>query len=88
MPAYALQWRAIQDAKTAGCLEYDFFGIPPVDDPNHPMYGLYRFKTGWGGTIIHRPGCWDFSCRPHLYRMYRLAEAARKWYYKTFKKKH
>lgn len=88
MPAYALQWRAIQDAKAAGCLEYDFFGIPPVDDPNHPMYGLYRFKTGWGGAIIHRPGCWDFPCRPHLYRLYRLAEAARKWYYKTFKKKH
>ena len=86
MPAYALQWRAIQDAKEAGCLEYDFFGIPPVDDPSHPMHGLYLFKTGWGGTIIHRPGCWDYPCRPVLYKLSRLYESARKWYYKKFKK--
>ena len=88
MPAYALQWQAIQDAKASGCLEYDFFGIPPVDDPDHPMYGLYRFKTGWGGAIIHRPGCWDYPCWPLLYRLYRMAELARKWYYKKFRKKH
>ena len=87
MPAYALQWRAIQDAKAAGCLEYDFFGIPPVNDPGHPMYGLYQFKTGWGGTIIHRPGCWDYLCHPILYRFTRQYESVRNWYYKKFKKK-
>ena len=86
-PNYALQWRAIQDAKTAGCLEYDFFGISPTDDPKHPMAGLYQFKTGWGGAIIHRPGCWDYPCRPILYPGARLYESVRKWYYKKFKKK-
>ena len=86
MPSYALQWRAIQDAKDAGCLEYDFFGIPPVNDPNHPMYGLYQFKTGWGGAIIHRSGAWDYPCRPVLYKLSRLYESVRKWYYKKFKK--
>ena len=88
MPAYALQWRSIQDAKASGCLEYDFFGIPPVDDPKHPMHGLYLFKTGWGGTIVHRSGAWDYPCRPILYRLFRIADAIRKWYYKKFKKKH
>ena len=88
MPAYALQWKAIQDAKEAGCLEYDFFGIPPVDDPAHPMHGLYLFKTGWGGTIIHRGGAWDYPCHPLMYQLYCLAEKVRKYYYKTFKKKH
>lgn len=88
MPAYALQWQAIRDAKASGCTSYDFFGIPPAPDENHPMYGLYCFKTGFGGRIIHRPGCWDYPCRPLLYRMYRLAEAARRYYYKTFRKKH
>ena len=87
MPSYAIQWRAIQDAKDAGCLEYDFFGIPPVNDPKHPMYGLYQFKTGWGGTIIHRPGCWDYPCRPLMYRLFRIADAVRKWYFKKLKKK-
>lgn len=86
-PNYALQWRAIQDAKAAGCLEYDFFGIPPADDPKHPMHGLYQFKTGWGGTIIHRPGCWDYPCHPILYPGARLYESVRKWYYKSFKKR-
>lgn len=86
-PNYALQWRAIQDAKAAGCLEYDFYGISPTDDPKHPMSGLYQFKTGWGGTIIHRPGCWDYPCHPILYRICCIAEAVRNWYYKSFKKK-
>ncbi|MCQ2604800.1 MAG: peptidoglycan bridge formation glycyltransferase FemA/FemB family protein, partial [Spirochaetia bacterium] len=86
MPAYALQWQGIRDAKAAGCLRYDFFGMPPADDPNHPMHGLYLFKTGFGGDIIHRPGCWDYPCRPVLYRLYRVAESARKYYYKKLKK--
>ena len=53
MPAYALLWEAIKTAKNAGCRSYDLFGIPPVNDPAHPMYGLYRFKTGFGGEIHH-----------------------------------
>lgn len=87
MPAYALQWRAIRDAKKAGCSEYDFFGISPSEDPSHPMYGLYRFKTGFGGKIVHRPGCWDFPCRPFLYMLYCKAESLRRFYYKKLKKR-
>ncbi len=59
-PSYALQWEAIRSAKRAGCSEYDLYGIPPNDDPAHPMHGLYRFKTGFGGRIVHRRGCWDY----------------------------
>jgi lipid II:glycine glycyltransferase (peptidoglycan interpeptide bridge formation enzyme) len=78
MPAYALQWKAIQDAKEAGCLYYDFFGIPPYDNPNHPMAGLYRFKTGFGGQIIHRPGCWDYPYKTFFYTLFNFAENLRK----------
>ena len=87
MPAYALQWAAIQAAKAAGCREYDFFGIPPSDDPQHPMAGLYRFKTGFGGSIVHRAGSWDYPLRPLTYRVFRAAEAARQWWFKDFKKR-
>ncbi|MGL4986453.1 MAG: lipid II:glycine glycyltransferase FemX, partial [Treponemataceae bacterium] len=59
MPAYLLQWVAIKDAKESGCVQYDFYGIPPTDDINHPMHGLYRFKTGFGGRIVHRVGSFD-----------------------------
>ncbi|MCL2609730.1 MAG: peptidoglycan bridge formation glycyltransferase FemA/FemB family protein [Treponema sp.] len=78
MAPYALQWRAMRDAKAAGCAEYDLFGIPPDADPDHPMVGLYRFKTGFGGKIVHRPGSWDFPAKPLPYRAFRLAESLRK----------
>ncbi len=87
MPAYSLQWKAIKDAREAGCSLYDFFGIPPVDDPSHPMHGLYRFKTGFGGMIIHRYGCYDYPFKPFLYSIYRFAEIIRNYYYKKIKKR-
>ncbi len=87
MPAYALQWRAIREARQAGCTEYDLYGIPPEEDPDHPMAGLYRFKTGFGGSIVHRPGSWDLPFHPAVYRLFRLAEAGRGWYYRSFRKR-
>ncbi len=87
MPAYALQWEAIKYAKARGCTEYDLFGIPPVNDPEHPMIGLYRFKTGFGGDILHRPGCWDLPLKPVVYMVYRWAESVRLFYYKKIRKK-
>lgn len=87
MPAYALQWRAIREARMAGCTEYDLYGIPPEENPDHPMAGLYRFKTGFGGAIVHRPGSWDLPFHPAVYRLFRRAEAARGWYYRSFRKR-
>ena len=78
MAPYALQWRAMLDAKAAGCARYDLFGIPPDDNPSHPMAGLYRFKTGFGGKILHRPGSWDYPCRPIPYALFSAAERLRK----------
>jgi lipid II:glycine glycyltransferase (peptidoglycan interpeptide bridge formation enzyme) len=77
MAPYALQWQAIRDAKAAGCRVYDLFGIAPDDNPRHPMAGLYRFKTGFGGVIIHRPGSVDYPLRPLLYGLFRSAEGLR-----------
>ncbi len=87
MPAYALQWKAVCDAKEAGCTSYDMFGIPPADDPSHPMYGLYRFKTGFGGEIIHRAGCYDYPLEKQKYSLYCLAEKARSFYFRKIRKR-
>jgi hypothetical protein len=76
MPAYALQWAAICKAKAAGCRDYDLFGTAPYPDPEHPMYGLYRFKTGFGGHMIHRQGCWDYPYSETRYELYRAQELA------------
>ena len=76
MPTYLLQWEAVRAALSAGCLSYDFFGIPPADDPDHPMHGLYRFKTGFGGMILHRPGCWDYPYKKTAYTAFSGLEKA------------
>jgi len=74
MAPYALQWAAICKAKDAGCQDYDLFGTAPNPDPFHPMYGLYRFKTGFGGHMIHRQGCWDYPFDEARYRIYCASE--------------
>lgn len=74
MASYAVQWEAISRAHEAGCREYDLFGVSPNPDPSHPMYGLYRFKTGFGGKILHRHGCWDYPLDEDAYEIYRTSE--------------
>jgi len=69
-----LQWRAMQLAREKGCTEYDFFGISPDADPAHPMYGLYRFKSGFGGQVFHRMGCWDYPLDKRKYEYYSAME--------------
>ncbi len=77
MPNHLLQWAAIQDAADEGCKDYDFFGIPPADNPLHPMHGLWRFKTGFGGRLVHYQGAWDYAYSPLLYLFYSLDERFR-----------
>jgi lipid II:glycine glycyltransferase (peptidoglycan interpeptide bridge formation enzyme) len=87
MASYLLQWRAMLLAKSLGARVYDLFGIPPRDDPGHAMYGLFRFKTGFGGRFLHRPGSYDFPLKFVPYLGYRAAEGLRKWYHKVWVKR-
>lgn len=87
MPAYLLQWNAICDAKKFGCPVYDFYGCPPEEDKKHPMHGLFLFKTGFGGKLIHRPGSFDVVLKKKWYTFYKSAERMRAWFYKNLKKK-
>jgi lipid II:glycine glycyltransferase (peptidoglycan interpeptide bridge formation enzyme) len=87
MPTYALQWEAIQRAKRAGCVEYDLYGIPPKPDPDHPMFGLYQFKTGFSDRILERWGTWDVAYRPFLFTLYRAAEEIRLAWFRSIKKR-
>ncbi|MGM0426224.1 MAG: lipid II:glycine glycyltransferase FemX [Thermodesulfobacteriota bacterium] len=60
MASYPVLWKAVLHAKLRGCRWFDLYGIPPGHEPNHPMHGLYRFKTRFGGHILHMRGCWDY----------------------------
>lgn len=81
MPTYAMQWRAIQIAKAYGCSEYDMFGIAPNADPSHPMYGLYKFKIGFGGSVFHQMGCWDYPLNNDKFPLLQASEMGNKGYY-------
>ena len=74
MATYALQWEALKRAKMKGCTYYDMFGVAPKPDPSHPLYGLYRFKVGFGGQLFHRMGCWDYPLDSSNYEMYLASE--------------
>ena len=82
MSTYALQWKAIQIAKANNCFEYDMLGIAPSPNPSHPMYGLYKFKQGFGGEIYHQLGCWDYPIEEDKYNYFSACEMNMQGYYK------
>ncbi len=81
MPSYLLQWAAIQWAKKHGCTCYDLWGIPDANPDTleaefqhrqDGLWGVYRFKRGFGGNIVRSVGAYDYVYNPFLYRLYRL----------------
>lgn len=50
------------------------FGIAPNADASHPMYGLYKFKQGFGGEIYHQLGCWDYPLDEERYQCFAARE--------------
>ena len=49
MATYLLQWEGIKCAKSWGCRLYDFRAVPDLLREDQDMYGVYRFKEGFGG---------------------------------------
>lgn len=76
MGSYTLHWEMIRIARNRGCREYDMGAVSPGPDPSHPFYGMYRFKTGFGGKIVHRRGTWDFPIDEMKYDSFRKFEIA------------
>jgi peptidoglycan pentaglycine glycine transferase (the first glycine) len=78
MPNHLLQWHAIQWAKAQGCRTYDFWGIPDeigqnpsldasASDRSDGLWGVYRFKEGFGGRVVRYLGAYDqvYSAIPY-----------------------
>jgi lipid II:glycine glycyltransferase (peptidoglycan interpeptide bridge formation enzyme) len=81
MAPYLLQWEAIRWAKSRGCTRYDSWGIPDADpaileaefEQRHDgLWGVYRFKRGFGGQWTRSLGAFDYVYNPLLYWFYRL----------------
>lgn len=86
MPSYLLQWEAMRWARSQGCTRYDLWGIPDSvleggdereerreKNVRNGMWGVYRFKQGFGGRPLRTVGAYDRPGYPFLYRLYRKA---------------
>ncbi len=85
MPNHALQWAAMRWARERGCRVYDLWGIPDEvgDDPgaytdpeswgDDGLWGVYRFKQGFGGRVVRYIGAWDAPISPLGHSLYRTA---------------
>jgi lipid II:glycine glycyltransferase (peptidoglycan interpeptide bridge formation enzyme) len=80
MPAYLLQWEAMRWAREQGCTSYDLYGVPDEDQETleaqftqrgDGLWGVYRFKRGFGGRLVRNVGVWDRVYAPLRYRLYR-----------------
>ncbi len=81
MPNYLLQWEAMRWAKSQGCDEYDLWGVPDEDQEtletnfasrSDGLWGVYRFKRGFGGHLKRSVGAWDRVYNPFMYRAYSM----------------
>lgn len=70
MFTYRLQWEAMLRAKAAGCHTYDMWGAPDAFSEDDPLWGVYRFKDGFGGQVVRTLGAWDYPVRPLIYTGY------------------
>ena len=79
MPTYLLQWEAMRWAKAHGCEQYDLWGVPDEDEQtleanfearHDGLWGVYRFKRGFGGELKRAAQSLDVVFNPILYQLY------------------
>jgi lipid II:glycine glycyltransferase (peptidoglycan interpeptide bridge formation enzyme) len=76
---YPLQWEAIRWSHAHGCAKYDMWGIPDeatdIDEDEAEaredgLWGVYRFKRGFGGSVKRAIPTLDRVYNPLLYKLY------------------
>ena len=81
MAPYLLQWEGMKWAAARGCKTYDLWGVPDEDEEtleenflqkSQGLWGVYRFKRGFGGQLIRSVGAYDKVYNPFVYNLYRL----------------
>ncbi len=86
MPTYLLQFKAMQWAANHGCTDYDLWGIPDFDEEyleanfqknTSDLWGVYRFKRGFGGTIRRYQRAYDRVYNSFIYTLYKRFFARR-----------
>ncbi|HEX2911982.1 MAG TPA: peptidoglycan bridge formation glycyltransferase FemA/FemB family protein [Chloroflexia bacterium] len=92
MPTYLLQWKAMLWAKEQGAAWYDFWGIPEEignleEEPENEkleqknvrdgLWGVYRFKQGFGGEVVRYAGAYDLVYNRAMYLLWQRMQRLR-----------
>jgi peptidoglycan pentaglycine glycine transferase (the first glycine) len=86
MPTYLLQWEAMRWSKAHGASLYDLWGIPDASaevleeqfmQRSDGLWGVYRFKRGFGGEVVRSVPAFIRVYKPLLYRIYQKIRAGR-----------
>lgn len=70
MPNHLLQWEAMRLAASRGCTTYDLWGAPDLLEESDGLWGVWRFKEGFGAQFAPHIGAWDFPVNRQLYPLY------------------
>lgn len=70
MPNQLLHWEIIKWAKERHFKVYDLWGVPVNPTPEHPLWGIYRFKKGFQGKLVKFIGTYDFPYSPLFYNLF------------------
>jgi lipid II:glycine glycyltransferase (peptidoglycan interpeptide bridge formation enzyme) len=75
MAPHLLQWEVMRWLRHRGVKRYDLVAVPPSTQltESHPLYGLYRFKSGFNDRITDFVGTWDLPLRPRAYAVWQRA---------------
>ncbi|MFI5284689.1 MAG: lipid II:glycine glycyltransferase FemX [Candidatus Dormibacteria bacterium] len=87
MAPHLLQWEVMRWLRSRGVEAYDLVAVPPAADlnPAHPLYGLYRFKSGFSERITEYVGTWDLPIRRRRHAAWNVVaeRAAHQWAYRV-----
>lgn len=83
MAPHLLQWEVMRWLRERGVATYDLVAVPPKSQlrESHPLYGLYRFKSGFSDQITEFVGTWDAVLDPRRFTLWEnvVERVAQQW---------
>jgi serine/alanine adding enzyme len=83
MAPHLLQWEAMRWLRARGVTGYDLVAVPPRAKlrEDHPLFGLYRFKSGFSDHITEFVGTWDLVSDARRFALWERAieRVAQQW---------
>ena len=70
---YGYIWEMLMDLKDSGVKTFDFWGLGPEEDKNHPWYGFTLFKRAFNGQRFDYVEAFDLPMSK-FYPLFKLAD--------------